>query len=99
MMKSAWFNENGAFNFWDETQQASADQITLGYVKADIDDEIPIWRFKYNSETASVDIAYEGMSIAESEAAVDEALAAKAAEEQAAADAIRAERLAAELGQ
>ena len=67
MTKAAWFNINGKFNYWDEHQQPSAQDIEEGYVKADIDETLALWRFTYNSETNSVDVYQPTMTDAEAE--------------------------------
>lgn len=82
MTKAAWFNNNGKFNFWDEDQQANATDIENGYVKADIDENMALWRFTYNSETSSVDVYEPTMTDSEAEA--------KNLADQEAADAARA---------
>jgi len=68
MTKAAWFNINGKFNYWDEHQKPSEQEISDGYVKADIDETLALWRFTYNSETNSVDVYQPTMTDAEAEA-------------------------------
>lgn len=82
MTKAAWFNINGKFNYWDEHQQPDAEEIAAGYVKADIDETLALWRFTYNYETSSVDVYEPTMTDTEAEA--------QASADQEAADAARA---------
>jgi len=62
MTKAAWFNNNGKFNFWDSDQQPGEVELNDSdgdgghYVKADIDENMALWRFTYNYETNSVDV-------------------------------------------
>jgi len=74
MTKAAWFNNNGKFNFWDSDQQPGEMELNDSdgegrhYVKADIDENIALWRFTYNYETNSVDVYESSMSDKEAEA-------------------------------
>ena len=91
MTKAAWFNNNGKFNFWDSDQQPGEVELNDSdgdgghYVKADIDENMALWRFTYNYETNSVDVYESSMS--------DEEAEAKLAADMAAAD---SDRMAAE---
>lgn len=68
MTKAAWFNINGKFNFWDSDQQPGEGELLDSdgsgghYVKADIDENVALWRFTYNYETNSVDVYQSSMN-------------------------------------
>jgi len=87
MTKAAWFNINGKFNFWDSDQQPGEFELNDSdgsgghYVKADIDENIALWRFTYNYETNVVDVYEPSMS--------DEEAGAKQFADMAAADSDR----------
>ena len=74
MTKAAWFNNNGKFNFWDSDQQPGELELNDSdgegghYVKADIDENMPLWRFTYNYETNSVDVYEPTLNTEEAEA-------------------------------
>lgn len=68
MTKAAWFNNNGKFNFWDSDQQPGAVELAEGYVKADIDETMALWRLTYNSETKVVDVYEPTLNTADAEA-------------------------------
>ena len=89
MTKAAWFNQNGRFNFWDSDQQPGEAELADGYVKADVDENIAMWRHTYNFETKVVDVYNPSMSNSDAEAQVlidQEAIDKAAAEAEAAGE-------------
>jgi hypothetical protein len=73
-MRLAYFNENGKFWCW-----ANEQTVEEGTPSAEINEEIPAWRFTYNFETESVDVYHPEMSISEAEAQLSADLAAELA--------------------
>tara|TARA_B100001094_G_scaffold102695_1_gene98869 strand:- start:58 stop:339 length:282 start_codon:yes stop_codon:yes gene_type:complete len=74
MTKAAWFNINGKFNFWDSDQQPSESELEDSdgsggrYIKADIDEDMPIWRLTYNYKTNVVDVYEPTLNTSDAEA-------------------------------
>jgi len=85
-MRLAYFNNEGEFWCWADQQTPGENDTN---VSAEIDEDIALWRQKYNTETSSVDVYHPEMTKEEAEAQLQADLAASLAVQAAAADAAR----------